>query len=78
MYWRGIQFNNLSSAGIQVKAQEICHERYAIIDQSIVWYGSINLLSNTKDDDNIMRIISPSIAEELMELSIRTAQASTE
>ena len=70
--------NNLSSAGIQVKAQEICHERYAIIDQSIVWYGSINLLSNTKDDDNIMRIISPSIAEELMELSIKNCQARPE
>ena len=70
--------NDLSSAGIQVKAQEICHERYAIIDQSIVWYGSINLLSNTKDDDNIMRIISPSIAEELMELSIKNCQARPE
>ena len=70
--------NNLSSAGIQVKTQENCHERYAIIDQSIVWYGSINLLSNTKDDDNIMRIISPSIAEELMELSDKNTQASPE
>lgn len=66
-----ILISSLSSAGIQVKAQDNCLERYAIIDQSIVWYGSINLLSNTKDDDNIMRIISPSIAEELLELSTK-------
>ena len=61
----------LASAGICVKMQSHCHERYAVIDQSLVWYGSMNLLSNRKEDDSLMRIVSPSIAEELLALAVR-------
>ena len=59
----------LASAGVCVKTQSHCHERYAVIDQSLVWYGSMNLLSNSKEDDSLMRIVSPSIAAELLALS---------
>ena len=58
----------LASAGVCVKTQSHCHERYAVIDQSLVWYGSMNLLSNSKEDDSLMRIVSPSIAAELLAL----------
>ena len=58
----------LLDAGIRVITHLHCHTRFAIIDQSIVWYGSMNLLSNPKDDDNLMRIVSPEIAQELLEL----------
>ncbi len=34
------------------------HEHFAIIDNEIVWYGSINLLSRAKIDDNLMRVKS--------------------
>ena len=60
----------LASAGICVKTQNHCHERYAVIDQSLVWYGSMNLLSNSKEDDSLMRIVSPSIAAELLALAV--------
>lgn len=40
---------------------------YAIINQEIVWYGSMNLLSGEKEDDNLMRVVSAEIAQELME-----------
>ena len=59
----------LSSAGICVKTQNHCHERYAVVDQSIVWYGSMNLLSKGREDDSLMRIVSTEIAAELLELT---------
>ena len=44
-------------------------ERFAVIDRSIVWYGSMTLLSNEKDDDSLMRINNPAVAEELLEFA---------
>ena len=60
--------NRLAAAGIRVKTQSHCHERYAAIDRSLVWYGSMNLLSRGKEEDSLMRIVSPEIAAELLEL----------
>ena len=62
----------LTSAGIRVKTQSHCHERYAVIDQTLVWYGSMNLLSRGREDDSLMRIISPEIAAELLELAMNS------
>ena len=45
-------------------------ERFAIIDKSLVWYGSMTLLSNEKEDDSLMRISNPAIAEELLEFAV--------
>ncbi|HMD14413.1 MAG TPA: phospholipase D-like domain-containing protein [Bacteroidota bacterium] len=42
------------------------HQKYAVIDQRIVWYGSINLLSFGWAEESIMRLNSPNIANELM------------
>ncbi len=64
----------LTSAVICVKTQNHCYERYAIIDQSLVWYGSMNLLSKNKEDDSLMRIVSPEIAAELLELGLKNEQ----
>jgi len=61
----------LLSVGIRVKLMPIMHEHYAIIDREIVWYGSINLLSREKDDDNLMRVESSEIAQELMEMTFK-------
>jgi len=59
--------NQLVASGIQVKTESRCHERYAVIDQSLVWYGSMNLLSNGSGENSLMRIVSPTIAAELLE-----------
>ena len=45
-------------------------ERFAIIDKSLVWYGSMTLLSNEKEDDSLMRISNPAISEELLEFAV--------
>ncbi len=48
------------------------HEHYAIFDKHIVWYGSMNLLSNEKEDDSMMRLDSKEIAQELMKVTFGT------
>ena len=46
--------------------QSDIHQKYAIIDDRIVWYGSINLLSFGSSQESMMRLVSGSIAHELM------------
>ena len=48
--------------------EESC-ERFAVIDQEVVWYGNINLLAKDRVDDSIMRVLSNEIAGELMEIT---------
>jgi superfamily II DNA or RNA helicase len=57
----------LEKAGIQVINPDVCHEHFAVIDRSICWYGSMNLLSREKEEDSLMRLVSPKIAEELVQ-----------
>ena len=59
----------LRNAGFHIELVSGDCERYAIIDQKIVWYGSINLLSKEDIDDNIMRIKNTEIAAELLEMT---------
>jgi len=59
----------MESSGIKVRKLNKYRERFAVIDRSLVWYGSMNLLSNEKDDDSLMRINNPAIAEELLEFA---------
>lgn len=44
----------------------------SVIDESIAWYGSVNFLSREREEDNLMRIESQSVAQELL---LRYAQA---
>ena len=48
--------------------EESC-EHYAVIDNEIVWYGSMNLLSKEDAEDNLMRVCSKAIAAELLEMT---------
>lgn len=57
----------LRESGITVITTSNRHERFAVIDKNIVWYGSINLLSIEKHEDSLMRIESKEIAAELLE-----------
>ena len=61
---------HLISAGVNVITRHNYRERFAIIDKSLVWYGSMTLLSNEKEDDSLMRISNPAIAEELLEFAV--------
>jgi superfamily II DNA or RNA helicase len=56
----------LTSNKINVKAKDRIHQKFAIIDQHVVWYGSINLLSYGKSEESIMRIDNADVAVELL------------
>lgn len=57
----------LESYGVQVRFRSDFHQKFTLIDQSIVWYGSINFLSFGKADESIMRFESTEIAGQLMD-----------
>ncbi|HVJ48097.1 DEAD/DEAH box helicase family protein [Desulfitobacterium sp.] len=42
------------------------HQKFAVMDQKLVWYGSINLLSFGSSEESIMRLESPNVAHELI------------
>ena len=44
--------NRLNMAGIKVSFVDYIPSRYAVIDKEILWYGSMNLVSNIKEDDD--------------------------
>jgi phosphatidylserine/phosphatidylglycerophosphate/cardiolipin synthase-like enzyme len=56
----------LTSNDISVVYKSNIHQKFAIMDQKIVWYGSINLLSYGNAQESIMRIESSNIANELI------------
>ena len=58
----------LAKNGVIVKTKDSIHQKFAVIDQRIVWYGSINLLSYGYSEESIMRIESIDIAAELLEI----------
>jgi superfamily II DNA or RNA helicase len=64
----------LTSSGIIIVFKSNIHQKFAIMDQKIVWYGSINLLSYRSAQESIMRIDSSNIANELIK-SIEQALA---
>ena len=42
-----------------------------MIDEKIVWYGSMNLLSRDDVEDNFMRLESRKVAEELLGMTLK-------
>lgn len=60
------RLESLRAGGCEVRfAQDDCLH-FAVIDETVVWYGSMNLLSRDDVEDNIMRLESREIAEELL------------
>jgi len=56
----------LSDAGIRIITKPNIHQKFAAIDQNIVWYGSINLMSYGTAEESIMRFENMEIAGELL------------
>lgn len=54
-------------SGIKIFFVDSISSRYAVIDKEILWYGSMNLVSNIKEDDDEMRIVNRSVAKALIE-----------
>lgn len=59
-------FAMVEAAGIQLIKKSNIHQKFAVIDDYVTWYGSINLLSFGFSEESIMRLQSSSIACELL------------
>jgi len=56
----------LTDAGARVLTKPGVHQKFAVIDQSVVWYGNVNLLGYGPTEESIMRLEQREIAEELL------------
>lgn len=55
----------LKNTGATLLFKPNIHQKFAVIDQKIVWYGSINLLSFGSAEESMMRLVSGNVAYEL-------------
>ena len=62
----------LEEAGAEIITRPKLTQRYAVIDSSIVWYGDINYLASAKPEDTAIRLESPELAGELLDLETST------
>ena len=68
-YWMQLH-EDMRQAGFFVKtAEEFC-DRFAVIDQDLVWYGSMNLLAKEQIEDSMLRVHGKEIAAELLETAL--------
>lgn len=67
-FWMQLH-EEMRQAGFYIKTAEESCEHFAIMDQEIVWYGSMNLLAKNNADDSMMRVQSKKIAMELLGLT---------
>lgn len=56
----------LMEKGVNIQFRPRIHQKFAIIDQRVVWYGSINLLSYGNSQESMMRIESSNVAIALL------------
>jgi len=52
---------------VWVEALPALHEHFAILDRQTVWYGSANLLSRSKEEDNMIRFVDSEVCGALLE-----------
>jgi superfamily II DNA or RNA helicase len=60
--------SSLQASGVRLVFRANIHQKFAVIDQKILWYGSINLLSYGNAQESLMRLASPNIAQELLQV----------
>ena len=65
---QGYSVQELVAYGIEVQYDENLSVQCAIIDKSTVWYGSINFFGYNTDENNVIRIVDSSIANELLDI----------
>ncbi|MEW2355966.1 AAA domain-containing protein [Spirillospora sp. NPDC029432] len=53
----------LETSGCQVTARERMHEKVLILDDTVLWHGSLNLLAHSGSTDLMMRITDPAACE---------------
>ena len=62
----------LQSAGAEVILHKDLQQRYAVLDERIVWYGNVDLLASGRRDTDVLRFENADIAGELLSLTGET------
>ncbi len=62
--------HELKANGINVVLKNEVDERFAVIDNEIVWHGGMNLLGKEDVWDNLIRIKNKDVASELLEIEL--------
>ena len=57
----------LRESGMIVSYKSDFHQKFTVIDQSVVWYGSVNFLSFGTHEESITRFENTDIAGQLMD-----------
>lgn len=60
----------MQNVAINVVKKEEVEERFAVIDDELVWHGGMNLLGKEDAWDNLMRIKNYQVAAELLEIAL--------
>ena len=63
--------STLIASGVEVVERDEVEEHFAVIDNDIVWHGGMNLLGRDDAWDNLMRIKSETVADELLEIAFK-------
>ncbi|MDH7578957.1 MAG: topoisomerase DNA-binding C4 zinc finger domain-containing protein [Bacillota bacterium] len=59
----------LSAKGVNVLRRGGLHEKLAFVDRKIAWFGSLNILSQSRSSELMIRLSQPELVEKLMEFS---------
>lgn len=66
----------MQQVGINVVTKSEVEERFAVIDEELVWHGGMNLLGKVDVWDNLMRIKNHQVAAELLEIALAVTSES--
>ena len=55
----------LENAGVKLFEHENVSQKIAVIDEKILWYGNVNFLGYTENEECCMRIVDNKIASEI-------------
>lgn len=64
----------MQNAAINVVEKEEAQERFAVIDEELVWHGGMNLLGKEDAWDNLIRIKNHQVAAELLEMALGSTE----
>ncbi len=59
-------YETLTKIGIDLIFKTNLYKKFAVIDNKVVWYGGINLLSYSNSEDSIIRLDNVEIANEML------------
>lgn len=76
--YRASLIEEMQLAGFRVVVSENVQDRFAVIDDEIVWYGSMDLLGKEDAEDILMRIESKEAAEEVLAIAVSREEQNVE